>query len=224
MARKTFRRRNITAALAFGLLLTGQISAAADSGRRAEIWLGVHSWAALSDLNPEAGGSFDDVGFAIGGGIHWPVKRFTNSTLLIGVDGALMSTGSSIPGITDELISRQLYLAPSVRWHFGDAEQYSLDAGVGFHLLDLAEVSSYGSATLEVEHWEETAVIPYIGASWDVPRKQKKATRFSLGVKVHFADFGVVQDEDPLLPPTLGPDAGELSGPSIVLHAGVSWR
>ncbi len=124
----------------------------------------------------------------------------------------------------DELISRQLYLAPSIRWYFGDAEQYSLDAGVGFHLLDLAELSSFGSATLEVEHWEETAVIPYIGASWDVPRKQEKATRFSLGVKVHFADFGVVQDEDPLLPATLGPDAGELSGPSIVLHAGVSWR
>ena len=224
MARISFRRSTITLALACALLVSGVTHAAEDSGRRVELWLGIYQWAALSDLSPAAGGSFDDVGFALGGGIHWPVKQFTNSTLLIGVDGGLMSTGSSISGITDEPISRQLYLAASLRWQFGDGGQYSLDAGVGFHLLDLAEVSSIGSARSETEYWEETAVVPYVGASWDVPRKHKSAARFVIGVKVHFADFGIVHDEDPFLPPTLGPDAGDLSGPLIMLQLGASWR
>ncbi len=97
MLRTGVRWRMITLALACALLVSGPSYAENGDGRRVDIWLGVHSWAALSDLNPEAGGSFDDPGFAIGGGIHWPAKRFTNSTLLIGVDSALMSTGSSVP-------------------------------------------------------------------------------------------------------------------------------
>ena len=166
MARTVFRWRIITLALACAFLVSGPVYAQKGDGRRVELWLGIYQWAALSDLSPTAGGSFDDVGFAFGGGIHWPVKQFTNSTLLIGVDGGLMSTSSSIPGIADEPISRQLYIAPSRRWHFGDGGQYSLDAGVGFHLLDLAEVGTgYGIGGLEIEHWEETAAVPYVGAS-----------------------------------------------------------
>jgi hypothetical protein len=50
-----------------------------------------------------------------------------------------------------------------------------------------------------------------------------KSRGFMMSLKVHFMDFGMVQDEG-RLPPTLGPDAGQLSGPVYVYQVGYRWR
>ena len=42
--------------------------------------------------------------------------------------------------------------------------------------------------------------------------------------KTHFADFGTVRDENPVLPWTPGDDAGDLSGPIHMFQIGYRWR
>jgi hypothetical protein len=44
-----------------------------------------------------------------------------------------------------------------------------------------------------------------------------------MSLKIHFVDFGTVRDEG-RLPPTLGQDAGRLSGPIYVYQLGYRWR
>lgn len=46
----------------------------------------------------------------------------------------------------------------------------------------------------------------------------------SLSLKVHFVDFGAVQDEDVLFQPLFGADAGELDGPLYLLQIGWAGR
>lgn len=196
------------------------------TGTRWEVTLNLHSWSALAELRPVAGGSFDSVGVGLAGAMHWPVKQFENSELFLGFDGGIMASDSSTPGIVDDLLVRQLFLSPSIKWVIGDRRRFSLDAGIGWHLLDIAEVDSgYGATGLEFEYWEETTVAPYLGATWDVgAASTKTASAFTVGLKVHFVDFGAARDEDPLLRPTLGTNAGDLSGPIVVLQFGLVGR
>ena len=195
-------------------------------GKRSEVTLIIQSWPALADLRPEAGGSFDAVGYGLAGAMHWPVKRFRDSELLLGFDVGITSSQSSTPGVLDELLARRLFVSPSIKWMFGDTHRFSLGAGIGWHLLDMAEASSgYGGTGSEIEYWEDSIVAPYVGATWDVKAgATNMAGAFSVGLKVHFVDFGSVHDQGAFLPPTLGPSAGDLSGPIIVLQLGSAWR
>jgi len=211
------------------LLIAAKTPAHADEpslGKRWEVTLNVRNWSALGDLQPVAGGSFDTVGFGLAGAMHWPVKQFDNSELLAGFDAGIMASDSSTPGVLNDLLVRQLFLSPSLKWMFGDNHRFSLDAGIGWHLLDIAEVDSgYGATGLEFEYWEDTAVAPYLGATWDVGAgTTKMAAVFTVALKVHFVDFGLAFDRDSLLPPTLGPSAGDLSGPVVVLQFGSAGR
>ena len=51
---------------------------------------------------------------------HWPVGELEGSTLLIGAEGAFMSTGSDIPVFYDELYAEDAYFALSAKWLFGE--------------------------------------------------------------------------------------------------------
>lgn len=212
-----------------GLLLLGLPSFAQESGHppqglRSEIWLAVTSWPALGDLQPATSGGFDAAGFGLGGAVHWPVRQSGNSELLIGLDGFVVATGSDISGVIDDVLARQLYLGGSIKWAFGEARNLQLDAGLGFHLADMAEVSTeyFG---MEHEAWETSRAGAFVGATWDVGAgRAGKTSGLSLSLKVHFVDFGAVHDEDILVRPLFGADAGDLDGPIYLLQVGWAGR
>jgi len=196
------------------------------SGKRWEVTLNFYDWEALADLTPQVGGSFDTVGVGFAGAMHWPVKRFENSELMLGAGAGIMASDSNVPGLVDELMVRQLFLAPSVRWIFGEKHHFSLDAGVSYHLLDIAEASSgYGATGPEIEFFQKNMATPFVGFTWDINAGDTEmAAAFSIGLKVHFVDVGIVRDQDPFVPTRLGPNAGKLDGTMIVLQLGSAAR
>lgn len=195
-------------------------------GKRWEVTLNFQNWASLSDLQPVAVGSFDSLGFGLAGALHWPVKQFEHGALFAGVDAGIAGADSSIRGVASDLIARRAFITPSLKWMFGQDHRFSLDAGIGWHLLDIAETDSgYGATGLEVQYWQNTDVAPFLGLTWDF-KGGSAGNRpvFSMGLKVHFVDFGVVGDEIAYVPPTLGPASGELSGPLVMLQFGAASR
>ena len=212
-----------------GLLLLGtpgfaEDTAPASEGMRSEVWLAVTSWPALGDLQPVTSGGFDAAGFGLGGAVHWPVRQSGNGELLIGLDGFIAATGSNISGVIDDVLARHLYLGGSVKWAFGDARNVQLDAGLGFHLADMAEVSTEYIG-IEHEAWEASRVGAFIGVTWDVGAgRAGKTSGMSLSLKAHFVDFGTIHDEDVLFQPLFGTNAGQLDGPIYLLQIGWAGR
>ncbi len=221
-----FRETALCAVVLFGAATPAAGAEGELPGKRWEVTLNLYNWDALADLQPLAGGSFDTVGAGFAGAIHWPIKRFKNSELMLGVGAGIMASESSTPGLVDELLVRQLFVSPSVKWIFGDKHHVSLDAGIAYHLVDIAEVDSgYGATGLEFEYFEKHTATPFIGVTWDINAgRTVMAAAFSIGLKVYFVDFGTVRDEDLSLPPTLGPNAGKLDGTMIVLQLGSAAR
>jgi hypothetical protein len=219
------------------LLVTGSLMAAgtvaaelntpaeSPTGIRTEAWLALSSWPGLSELQPAAGGSFKQIGYSIGAAAHWPVRQLANGELLLGVEGAIMATDSDVPVFLDELLARHAYLAVSAKWRMGTARNVSLDAGLGFHLVNIAQLETDYNSASEFESWEESAAGLFIGATWDVGAgRPNKNSGLSLGLRVHFVDLGTVRDEEVFFTPVLGADAGELTGPLYVLRIGYRWR
>ena len=193
------------------------------SGPRFEAALGVQSWPALSDLDVAQDGSFDNIGFNLGMAVHFPWKRIGRSELLAGVDLAFLSNESDIGFTSDTLVARNAYITPSLKWMF--ANSYSLDAGIGYYYLDMAEIAGEYPAYFETRLWDEGAVGGYVGATVDIPnRDPSKNHGISINLKVHFVEFGRVSDELIVAPVTLGPDAGDLSGPIYAIQFGYRWR
>lgn len=222
--------RNGVLLLAASLILTGTSSAEYGNdethkrNRRGEIWLAVSSWPSLSDLRPVAGGSFNSVGYGLGASIHWPIESITSLDLFLGIEGAVMATDSNIPVILDELLARDGYVAASVKWLPGDTRKVSLDAGLAYHLLDITQLETDYNAFAEFESWQESAVGPFLGMTWDLGGgKLGVDSGMTLGARVHFLDFGTVSDEDVLASVVLGRNAGELDDPMFVVQVGYRW-
>ncbi len=216
------------AALAAMLLAAGPVPAEDEvlepGWGRAEIWLGVSRFPGLADIRPLAGGDFDTTGLAIGGAWHWRVKQFANSELLAGVDCFVGATDSSVGGVISDLAVRHIYLGASLKWALGPRRNVHLDAGVGYHGLDMAELGEfiYG---LEHVAWADGAGGAFVGATWDAGAgRPGRTSGLSLGFKVHFVDFGRVNDEDTFFVPILGDDAGRLDGPVYMLQIGYGGR
>ena len=191
---------------------------------RYEIAIGAHSWPGLADLDAAAGGEFDAAGFNINLAAHWPVRRFDDSELLAGLDLGIMTNDSSIRFITESVSARNAYLVPSLKWMFGRRHRYSLDAGLGYYMQDIAEVVSEYPLFWETVLWEEAAAGGYIGGTVDFRGGDPARSRgLVMSLKVHFVDFGTVRDEG-RLPPTLGRDAGDLAGPIYMAQVGYRWR
>jgi len=191
---------------------------------RWDFWLAMPSWPSLGDLQPVVGGSFNSVGYGLGGSVHWPMKATRNSALLLGFEGAVMATDSDIPVLLDDLLARDGYLALSARWMLGEARRVSLDAGLAYHLLDIAQLDTDYRSSFEFESWEESAAGLFAGFTWDLGANEPGAqSGLTLGLRAHFVDFGTVSDEDVLGSVVLGQDAGELDGPMYVLQIGYRW-
>ena len=194
-------------------------------GMRAEFWLAATSWTKLGDLEPVAGGTFDSMGYAIGGAVHWPWKSMPNASLLIGAEGAVMAIESNVPVLYDDLVARDGYLAASIKWQFGEARNVSIDGGLAYHLLDIAQIEMYYNSYSELQSWEESALGPFVGLTWDVGAADPlRDSGLTLGLRAHFVDFGTVRDEEVYFSPVLGTDAGELDGPIYEFQIGYFWR
>ncbi len=228
--------KRITTALLFGTVLAMLLEAThaqqdedtqwvTTSRPRYEIAIGVHSWPGIASIDPVGEGSFDETGFNISLAAHWPLWRFDNSELLIGGDLGLFTNESSIPFITEDIVARAGYLGPSVKWMFGSNHRYSLDAGAGYYLLDIAEVAGEYPAFFETQLWEDAAIGAYVGGTLDFRGGRPGRNRgVMLSVKVHLVEFRQVRDETPFFPATLGQDAGDIAGPVYMLQVGYRWR
>lgn len=194
-------------------------------GPRWELWLALSSWPGLADLEPVAGGGFDSIGYGLGAAAHWPLRHYAKSELLLGIEGSVIATESNVPVFFDDLLARDGYVAVSAKWLVGESRNVSLDAGLAWHLLDIAQLASHYNAFLEFESWEKSAAGAFVGATWDVgAAKPGDSSGLSLGLRAHFIDFGTVRDEDVFIRPVLGEDAGRLEGPLLVLRIGYRWR
>ena len=193
---------------------------------RWDLSLDLPIWPALGDLQPVASGSFDDLGFGLGMSAQWSVKQFASSELMLGIDGSIAATDSSVSGGYEDLLARQIYLGASAKWLVGDKRNLSFDVGFGYHEVDMAQVDSDWYDTWEHEHWSSSKPSGYIGATWDVGAgRPHRNDGVFVGFRVHFVDFGRVYDEDTLSPvPILGTDAGTLDGPLYFLRIGYSSR
>ena len=217
-------RQSISVLAGSCLLVVGAVASQHDepvAGRadsRYEIWLAMPTWPGLSDLEPTVGGSFKQVGYGIGGSVHWALPRTRN--LMLGIEGAVMATDSDIPVFLDELLARDGYLAVSAKWLLGESRKASLDAGLGYHLLDIAQLDTDYYYGAEFQTWEEGAVGPFVGFTWD---SGGEVGGLTLGLRAHFVDFGAVQDEDVLGSVVFGRDAGDLTGPMYVVQLGYRW-
>lgn len=190
-----------------------------------DLWVSAVSWPALETLTPAAGGSFDKAGFGIGGSFHWPMRRFGNSDLLVGLDGFVQGNDSNVEAVYDDLMARNLYIGASLKWLMGRSRSVSLDAGLGLNFMDIADVNNEYFYLHEQKIWESTAPGGFIGASWDVGRKDPlKQFGLFLSLRAHYADFGTVRDEEAWLPVFLGPDAGKIDGPVYMMLIGLSGR
>ena len=229
MTQLFFSRGAIILSLAILLLSSPALGHEEDQpvlGARWDVSLDMPVWPALVDLQPAAGGSFDDLGAGIGASLHWPVRQLTSSDLLLGFDINIAATDSNVRGAYATLLARQLYLGTSLKWMFGEKRNRSLDAGIGYHEIDMAQVDSEWYGTWEYEHWSASKPSAFIGATWDIGagRPHEKSGLF-IGFRAHFVDFGRVYDED-FAPsrPALGTHAGPLNGPLYVLRIGYSAR
>jgi len=226
---KTLQSLSNSLLLTASMVLAGP--AIADAGAepgsnttRSEIWLALPTWPALGNLQPVAGGSFKSVGYGLGVAVHWPWKPVRGGDLLFGFEGSVMATDSDIPVILDELLARDLYIAASVKWQLGKARNVSLDAGLAYHLLDIAQLETDYNSAGEFESWEEDAFGPFVGMTLNVDASENADSGgATLGLRVHFLDFGTVRDEGVLASVVLGRDAGKLDGPLVMLHIGYRW-
>ena len=224
-----------TVAFATALLVgAGDISQAAEeevtvwvtrSGPRWEAAIGAHSWPALADLDVASEGSFDNAGFNLSLAVHVPWKRIDRSELPAGIDLGFMSNESDIRYRYDTLVARNGYITPSIKWMFGHHHRYSLDAGLGYYFLDMTEIAGEYPAYWETRLWEEGSVGGYIGGTFDFASTDpSKSHGITVNLKIHFVEFGRVSDELVTFPSTLGPDAGDLSGPIYAMQLGYRWR
>lgn len=192
-------------------------------GVRKEVWVTTSSWPTLSDLQPAVGGSFNSIGYGLGAAAHWPVRQFGDRALLLGVEGEITATDSDIPVALDDLLARHAYVAISGKYVIGKSRSFSLDGGIALHLADIVQLES-DYAVVEFESWEDSAIGAYVGATWEPgAARPDKRSGLSLGLKVHFVDFGSVRDEDIYSAPILGADAGDLAGPYHI-QIGYRWR
>ena len=175
---------------------------------------GLMTWSDLKDLEPDAGGGFDSLGFIVELAGHKHVTRWGSADVLIGVDLGIFATQSDIPGNTEDFTQRGLYLTPSMKFRFGDygRKYLNLEAGLGWYQVDIAELICdedhfNNIVCIEIaEPYDEDTLGGYLGITGGF------GGGFIMGLKVHFADFGKVTG--------LGPDTGDLKAPIYIFSLG----
>ena len=162
------------------------------------------------------------------------MNRWGSNRLLLGLDVGFFSNESDVFYVREDLISRGMYLTPSVKWRFESSggPRYSLDFGLGYYVVDIAEVDMseyYGyyccyGYTEEVL-WEESTLGGYVGTTIDFGDTGRRRGRgFTMGAKIHWLDLGTVRDENPYrLQDALGNNAGRLQGPIYSMQFGYAF-
>jgi len=201
------------------LLSTPTYAQDGDNSRATGGWnygviLGVAEWPDLSEVNSVAGGSFDARGFALELSAHKPMWHWGSADVLLGVDLGIITTDGNIPGVFEELTQRSAYLTPSVKFRFGEyGRRYiNLEAGIGYYQTDFAELECDvdGSICFELnDPFNADAAGGYLGLTVGLGRW------FTTGLKVHFADFGSVNN--------IRGVSGDLGGPIYALSVGAAF-
>lgn len=229
--RKTLKGSVITGLLGMPCVLAAQESGAAGGpGRmRFEANLGFDQWDSVSELQAAAGGDFDNNALGIGGSVHWTVGERNRPRMFAGLDLYVFTHESSVRHVFEDVSIRGLQLTPSMRFAFDDGRgpRYLLGIGAGYYDVDAAEVTtfSWGQYSEQVL-WRDSAFGGWIGIDIDFPQRGVFQERgFFMSARVHAVDFEVVRDEawPGIATPTLGPNAGKLSGPYFSLHFGYHW-
>jgi len=179
--------------------------------------VGLMIWSDLKDLEPAAGGGFDSLGFIVELAGHKHVGRWGRADVLIGADFGIFATQSDIPGMTEDLTQRGLYLTPSIKFRLGERSRkyLNLEAGLGWYQVDIAELFCSddifnNNVCIEIaEPYDEDTLGGYLGITGGF------GGGFIMGLKVHFADFGKVTG--------LGPDTGDLKGPIYIFSLGAAF-
>lgn len=203
--------------------------ARASNERRVRLGIaaGFDVWRDLGDLRANAPGEFDSGGFVVDFAAHWRIKEGRSSDLLFGLDFGGFANDSDIHHRREDLLARGMYLTPSIKWQFLTARgrRHSVDAGLGYYLVDIAEVESSRFGYSEDQLWEDTSIGAYVGATIDfTDSERERRGGFTLGAKLHFLDFEDVRDEEPFVVfGTLGPNAGRLRGPVIAVQFGYAF-
>ena len=221
---------SFAAAMLATALLCGGLQAQAqeqeDSSRfqgRYELWAGPVSWPGLTDLLPPAG-DFDSVGLGIGLGAHFVMRSFEASDLLLGVDLSVSGVDSDIDGYFSSVMAQHFFLGASVKWLFGENRNVSLDAGFGYHEVEIADMSTVFWG-IEESLWTSGRWGTWAGVTWDIGSgRPGHSGGLFVAARAHFVDFGNVRDEGPVFEPVLGSGAGKLDGPLYVLEIGYSGR
>lgn len=203
----------------------------ADAGKRVRFEASIANlrWDALAELDAVAPGQFRKSGFGIGGGAHWMIKDNDRVDLLLGADLFSYTNDSSIRHVANDLTFRALQITPSMKLSFddGDGPRFLLALGIGYYDADMTEINTYwwGLQT-ERQLWSDSTLGGYIGFDIDFPRRRRNTeSGFFMSFRLHDVDFGTIADEayGGRSLPTLGPDAGILSGSLTTLHFGYHW-
>ena len=213
-------KHTITAIIAGLILPVISIYAAEDSVPSAQgRWSGTATaglliWSDLNNLEPEAGGDFDSLGFVVELAGHKHVGHWGRADVLVGADLGFFATQSDVPGISEDLTQRGLYLTPSIKFRLGERSRryLNLEAGLGWYQVDITELicsddNFNNNVCIEIaEPYEEDTLGGYLGITGGL------GGGFIMGLRVHFADFGKVTG--------LGPDTGDLEGPIYIFSVG----
>ncbi len=99
---------------------------------RGEVFLGYQKWDGLAQLSSPDDGSFSSGGFSLGGAHHWNVGQWGHSDILAGLDFALFSNESNVHHISEDVISRGLYITPSIKLMFDNGRGRGLPSTSGW--------------------------------------------------------------------------------------------
>ncbi len=194
---------------------------------------GATYWGNLNNIEPDPSvvdsekfGRFNSWGYNLEFAYHRNVARWGAMDLFVGGDFGLFTnenekrfdvtlapSGEKIQG---HILSRGLYLTPSAKLMMRRPEswRFFVGAGLGYYLLDFAELIGGGFESNEV--LEKHTVGGYLSLGVDFPLSQSR-TGLILGLenKLHLVNFGDLEG--------FAPGAGDLTGPINIIQLGIAW-
>ena len=191
------------------------------SPARVELYAGFSHWPALAALKPVVDGEFNPTGVGLGASIHTEFRTLESSEVLLGIDAWMYLNDSNIAGFQAAYFAQHMYFGGSARWRLGERRNLLIDAGAGFHLVDLTDVQFFYGGYAEYPGWQSWAPGVFVGATWDFPRSDpEKTIGWFVSFRTHFVDFGSVHDDSAAPLSILGQAAGSLNGPIYQLQFG----